>query len=43
MKTKNKILLASVVGLTLGWNNLVLAAGDRDLHAQALSVLSGTA
>jgi histidinol phosphatase-like enzyme (inositol monophosphatase family) len=30
-------------GLTLGWNNLVLAAGDRDLHAHALSVLSGTA
>ncbi len=27
-------------GLTLGWSDLVLAAGDRDLHAQSLSLLS---
>jgi hypothetical protein len=27
--------------ITLGWKNLVLAAGDRDIHAQALSVLAG--
>ena len=30
-------------GLTLGWKDLVLAAGDRDLHAQALSLLTASA
>jgi len=30
-------------GLTLGWHDTVLAAGDRGLHAQALSVLSAGA
>jgi len=30
----------SGAGLTLGWNNLVLAAGDRNLHAKVLSELS---
>lgn len=29
-------------GITLDWKELVLAAGDRTLHARALSVLSGT-
>lgn len=33
----------SGAGLTLGWRNLVLAAGDRDLHAQALALLADAA
>ena len=30
-------------GLTLGWNDLVLAAGDSNLHARALSLLTAGA